>query len=121
AADVDILKPAAGPGVYIRRAGDDYRAGETVLDAGARLGPGAVALAASAGAARLSVRRRPRVGVLATGDELLEPGTALRPGAIRESNRLLLAALAAAAGGLPRDFGIARDDPQDLEAKLRAA
>jgi molybdopterin molybdotransferase len=120
-AEVDILRPSAGPGVFIRRAGDDYRPGDRLLEPGTRLSPGAIGLAASAGAARLAVHRRPRVALLATGDELLEPDRDLRPGAIRESNRLVLAALARAAGGEPEDIGIARDAPEDLEAKLRAA
>ncbi len=114
---VRVNRPAAGPGVYIRRRGEDYAPGEVVLAAGTPLTPGRVALAASAGAAALAVRRRPRVAILATGDELLEPGTPLRPGFIRESNRLLLAGLVAAAGGEPFDLGIVRDD---LDETVRA-
>lgn len=120
-AHVDVLQPAGPPGAYIRKEGSDYRAGELVLAPGLRLSPAAVGLAASAGAARLRVHARPRVGILATGDELVEPGEPLRPGTIRESNRLVLAGLAAQAGAIPRDFGIARDEPHDLESRLRAA
>lgn len=121
AAEVEVLRPAAAPGTFIRWRASDYDAGEEVLRPGTRLGPAMVGLACSAGAASLTVFRRPRVALLATGDELLEPGAPLVPGAIRESNRFLLAGLAAAAGGEPLDLGIARDEPADLEAKLRAA
>lgn len=114
---VSILRAPRGRGAFVRRRGDDWGEGETVLAVGTRLGPGGVALAASCGAASLAVYRRPVVGVLATGDELCEPGEPLRPGAIRESNRLLLAGLVRAAGALPVDLGIVRDE---REATVRA-
>jgi molybdopterin molybdotransferase len=116
---VAVSKPSSG--LFIRRAGDDWAAGEEVLAAGAVLTPGRVALAASCGAADLEVRRRPRVAILATGDELVEPGAALRPGAIRESNRLLLAGLVREAGGEPEVFAIVPDEREATERAIAGA
>jgi len=112
--------PVVRPGAFVRRAGDDWSAGETLLAPGAHLGPAVLALAASAGAAELTVRRRPTVGLLATGDELREPGrddAPLPPGAVRESNRIMLGGLATALGAAVTDLGIVRDD---LAATTRA-
>jgi molybdopterin molybdotransferase len=106
-----------GVGAFVRRKGDDWAEGEELLAPGVRLGAGAVALAASCGAVDLAVFRAPRVALIATGDELIEPGTSLRPGTIRESNRLMLGGLARSLGALPVDLGIV---PDDREATVRA-
>ncbi len=87
--------PAAG--LAIRRRGEDVAEGAEVLAAGTRLSPQALGLAASVGVARLPVLRRPRVAILCTGDELAMPGEPLRPGALYNSNRFTLRALAEAA------------------------
>ncbi|MDO8188311.1 molybdopterin molybdotransferase MoeA [Conexibacter sp. JD483] len=86
------------PGQHLRGAGEDLQAGATVLRAGTRLTPGALAVAVGAGAGTVTVARRPRVAVLCTGDELREPGAPLGPGEIHNSNAPMLQALAAAAG-----------------------
>jgi len=112
------VSEAVKPGANIRRAGSDFRAGETLLHAGRLLDASAITLAAAGGCAELDVRRRPRVAILATGDELVEPGTELRPGQIVSSNPYGLAALVRAFGGEPRLLGIAGDTMDALRAKL---
>ncbi|WP_061965238.1 molybdopterin molybdotransferase MoeA [Demequina aurantiaca] len=106
---------------HIRRRGEDVREGDEVLRSGTRLGPWQIAAAASAGVARLTVARRPRVAVLATGDELTAPGQPLPVGSIYDSNGMLMTALAAATGAdvvvLPR----AGDDPARLLGVLAEA
>jgi molybdopterin molybdotransferase len=111
--------PAAGD--WIRRRGEDVRAGDVVLERGARLTPQALGLAAGVGAATLSVVRRPRVALLSTGDELVMPGEPLRPGAIYNSNRFMLRALLQACGCECTDLGIVPDRLQATRDALRQA
>jgi molybdenum cofactor synthesis domain-containing protein len=106
---VEVRRPAA-PGANVRPAGDDIRAGQTVFEAGTVLGPGHLGVLASIGARRVPVFPRARVGVLSTGDELVDGGEPLQPGQIRDSNRRTLLALVAEANCEPVDLGHARDD-----------
>jgi molybdopterin molybdotransferase len=115
------IEITARPGDNIRTAGLDFAAGETLLTAGTRLGPRAVALAAAANHRSLPVRRRPRVAILATGDELVAPGEPLGPSQIVASNNFFIAGLVEANGGVPLDLGIAIDEPSALAAKISAA
>jgi molybdenum cofactor synthesis domain-containing protein len=108
-------------GANVRRAGDDVRSGDRVLEPGRLVGPAAIALAAASGAATFEVHRRPRVGILATGDELTPPGEPLGPGRIHDSNSTALLAQARSAGATATSFGIAPDDPAVLHARLAAA
>lgn len=108
------------PGDDIRAIGADIDAGETVLPAGIHLGAAEVGLLATVGAAQVQVHPRPRVAILSTGDELVEPDQATGPGQIRDSNRAMLYAAVLAAGGLPLDLGIAGDALHLLEAKIEA-
>ena len=85
-------------GANVRRAGEDLAAGAVVLARGTRMGPAELGVAAGAGRARLSVAKRPRVAIVATGDELVPPGAPLQPGQIHDSNALSLAALSTEAG-----------------------
>jgi molybdopterin molybdotransferase len=117
---VTVLQGAA-QGRFVRPSGLDFRAGETLLHAGQRLDARRLALAAAMGHARLPVRRKPRVAILATGDELVRPGEAPDPDQIVASNIYALAALAGRAGGAPIDLGIARDTFADLEHGIEAA
>jgi len=106
---------------HLRRMGFDFRAGEVLLGAGRRLGPRELSLAAAMGHAKIPVRRRPRVAILSTGDELRLPGSQPGPGQIIASNHLGVAALAEAAGAQGRFLGIARDTPESLEEHLALA
>lgn len=116
-----VLPPGLKPGANRRRAGEDVARGDPVIAAGRRLTPQDLALAAAVGHARLAVRQRLRVAVFSTGDELVEPGGALRPGAIYDSNRVMLAALLGRLGAQVSDLGILRDDPGLLAGRLAAA
>jgi molybdopterin molybdotransferase len=106
---------------HIRDQGFDFRAGDVLLEAGRRLGPREVSLAAAMGHGDLAVRRRPSVAILATGDELAQPGSELGPGQIIASNHLGVAALAEAHGAQARLLGIARDTREDLDAHIARA
>jgi molybdopterin molybdotransferase len=97
-------------GDNLRPAGMDFQAGDTLIPAGRRLGPRDVALAAAANHTGLTVRRRARVAILATGDELVAPGGALGPAQIVASNNFAVAGLVDAYGGVAIDLGIAVDE-----------
>lgn len=115
---VVIHRPAT-PGLNVRRAGEDIRAGQIVLRQGTTLRPAEVGVLASLGYIRISVHRRPLVAVLSTGDELVPLGQPLGPGQIYNSNSYSIAAQVKRTGGIPLLLGIARDRPDDLVAKLR--
>jgi molybdopterin molybdotransferase len=119
--DCAVVREGAPAGKHIRRAGLDFALGKTVLAAPRILTPEDIALAASAGASMLRVRRKPVVAILATGDELVPPGTEPGPGQIVASSGLGLAAMIRAAGGEARDLGIAGDDAGAIRTKLRDA
>ncbi len=116
-----LVEAATEPGQNLRHAGEDMRAETEVLRPGTRLGPAELGVAANAGVARLPCVRRPRVVVLATGDELVAPGAPLGPGQIHDSNALTLAALARRAGAEVVHAGEVPDTPEGTEAALRAA
>ena len=109
----------ASPGQHIRSAGGDMRAGQLVLPAGTRLEAAHLGLLASLGHAQARVAARPRVGVLATGNELVPPDQPLSAGKVRNANSYTLCALAEAAGAEVEFLGIAPDDRAALEATLR--
>ena len=119
--DTVVIREAPRPGANVRAMGGDFRKGQTLLSAGRPVDARAITLAAAAGHARLSVRVRPRVAILATGDELVEPGTTPGPDQIVASNAYGLAALVERAGGSPQLLGIAGDTREALDAKLQAA
>jgi len=117
---VRILR-SVSPGDGIRRAGSDVRAGGVPLRAGTVVNAAVQAVLSTLNARTVSVWPRPRVGVLSTGDELVDDGSPLLPGQIRESNRTMLLRLVAGAGAEPVDLGIVRDDESVLEAALARA
>ena len=103
-------------GTFVRPAGLDFRKGALALPAGCRLSARDLGLAAALNRAWLPVRRRPRIALLATGDELVMPGQALAATQIVNSNTVALAAMVETWGGLPSDLGVAPDDPAALAA-----
>jgi molybdopterin molybdotransferase len=115
------LSRSVPAGAAVREAGDDVRVGDVLFDAGTVVAPAVHGVLASVNARRVLAHRRVRVAVLSTGDELVDDGSELLPGQIRESNRTMLAGLAAEAGCLVTDLGIVPDDEARLEAVLRSA
>ncbi|MFM8847225.1 MAG: gephyrin-like molybdotransferase Glp [Actinomycetota bacterium] len=116
-----VVRASTRPGQGVRGVGDDVRRGDTVFVAGTVVTPTVAAVLASIDARGASVHRPPRVAVLSTGDELIDDGSPLAPGQIRESNRTMLVGLVRAAGAEAVDHGIVRDDETVLESVLRAA
>jgi molybdopterin molybdotransferase len=116
-----LVHAAIAPGTAIRRAGDDLAEAATILTAGSRIGAAAVALAAGTGNETLAVHALPKVGILATGDEVRAPGRDLGPAGIPDANGPGLAALVEEAGGQAQTLGIAGDRLEDVLARLKAA
>jgi molybdopterin molybdotransferase len=116
-----MVPPGLDAGANRRLAGEDVRAGALLLPAGRRLSAQHVALAAAVGLTQLPVRRRIRVAVLSTGDEIVEPGTPRPSAALFDANRYLLAGLIAGLGAQGSDLGIVPDDPQRLKQAIAAA
>jgi molybdopterin molybdotransferase len=114
--DTVRVNEAVLAGRHIRRAGQDFAAGDVVLAAGRRITARDVGLAAAANYPWLAVHRRPRVAILATGDEIAMPGEPIPPGGIVSSNSHALAALVRASGGDPVILPVARDDQSAIGA-----
>jgi putative molybdopterin biosynthesis protein len=119
-AAIAVRRPAAAGG-FMAFAGSDIVAGEVLVRRGTLVGSREIAMLAATGIAALEVWRRPRVGILSTGDELVEPGQPLRPAAIYDSNGPVLAAAVAEEGGEPVPYGAVPDDPDQLRAALARA
>jgi len=116
-----LVRETVQPGRWIRRAGLDFTTGETLVAPGRRLTARDIGLAAASNHPWLIVHRRPRIGILATGDEIVLPGEPLPPGGIVSSNAHALAALVRAAGAEPLVLPIARDDLAAIGAAAEAA
>lgn len=115
------IQTALPAGKFVRRQGQDFFPGQVLLEPGTLMGPRQIALAAAMNVPWLSVRRRPRVAVLSTGDEIVMPGEPLGPAQLLSSNGLSLAALVSTLGGDPVQLGIARDTKDSLSALVAAA
>ena len=105
----------------IRRAGENIAAGQTIMTAGALLGPAEIGMLAGIGSAKVEVIRQPKVVILSSGDELVDVHHALEPGQIRDTNSYALAALVRGAGGIPIRLPIARDTLESIRALYRRA
>lgn len=119
--DSIIVSKQPEMGQHIRRAGEDIRKGDVVIDEGKVVTPPVIGLLAIAGRSSVAVYRKPRVAIIATGDEIVEPGTPLAPGKIRNSNGPTLAAQVSTSGGQPFGPLVARDTRHDVDKTLDKA
>jgi molybdopterin molybdotransferase len=119
--DAVMINRSAATGSAVRSVGDDVRIGTQLFPVGTIVRPAVAGVLASVNARRVRVVRRARVGVLSTGDELINDGGPLRPGQIRESNKTMLLPMIGDTGCEVVDFGVVRDDEAELEAVLREA
>jgi putative molybdopterin biosynthesis protein len=115
------LRRAVAPGQFVSYAGSDIARGEMLLRRGARIGSREIGMLAAVGVGTVEVVRKPMVAVLSTGDELIEPGKPLRPGAVYDSNGAIIAAAVAEVGGAAVAFGAFPDDEAALERAARRA
>ena len=115
------LRRAAAPGQFISYAGSDIARGETLLRRGTRIGSREVGMLAACGLPVVDVVRKPKVAVLSTGDELVAPGSPLKPAGVYDSNGAIIAAAVTEAGGEPLALGAFPDDTAALEKAVRAA
>jgi molybdopterin molybdotransferase len=113
------LQAEVAPGEAVRAAGDDLRVGDAVFGPGDVISPGHLGVLAGIGATEIVAHPRPRVGVLSTGDELVDAGSPLAPGQIRDSNRATLLALVAQNGWQAVDLGLIRDDEAAITTAIR--
>ena len=119
--DAVIVPPGLKRGANSRAAGEDVKRGSLLLPAGRRLAAQHVALAAAMGLTSLQVRRRVRVAVFSTGDEIVEPGATRPAPALYDANRFLLGAMLARLGASVTDLGILADEPQVVANAIRTA
>jgi molybdopterin molybdotransferase len=119
--DTLIVPAGLKKGANSRLSGEDLQKGAVALRAGRRIGPQDIALAAAIGLTEIEVRRRPRVAVFSTGDEIVAPGEPLSPATLYDANRFLLIALLREAGADAHDLGIVKDDPKLLASAIEAA
>jgi molybdopterin molybdotransferase len=117
---IEVNEPVA-PGACVRRAGEDLRAGDRLLESGARIGPAALALLSAADAESVRAHRKPKAAVLVTGDEIARSGSPVSPGQIRDGNSPALLAMIDRLGAAPIDLGVARDDAAELRERFEAA
>ncbi|MGH2729406.1 MAG: molybdopterin molybdotransferase MoeA [Actinomycetota bacterium] len=116
-----VVKASTPAGRHVRPAGDDLSSGDVLVEAGAELGPGEMALLASMGFSPVAVRQRPKVAVLVTGDELIPPEAEPGPGQIRDSNTIALRALVAEAGAEVVPCEVVTDEYQVVVAAFARA
>ena len=119
--DAIEVRRAVAPGQFVSHAGSDIASGELLLRAGVTIGSREIGMLAACGIAFVPVVQRPRVAILSTGDELVQPGKPLGPAGIYDSNGAIIAAAVAENGGDPTFLGAFADDEATLEATMRAA
>ena len=112
------LEVSVPPGNHLRRAGEDLQPGQVLFEAGCTLRPAHIGALAGLGLATVRVTKRARVGVMSTGDELVDVPGPLAPGQVRDANRSSLLSLVAVAGAEPVDLGLARDDADSIRAMI---
>jgi molybdopterin molybdotransferase len=117
---IEVLT-AVAPGEHVLQAGEDVKAGQLVLPAGTRLRPQEIGGLMALGITSVSLRKRPRVGILSTGDELIPPGQELGPGQVRDVNSYSLAALVRRLGGEVSRQLLLRDNRRQLQSALQQA
>src|SRR5450631_811912 len=115
-----VVSASVSAGQHVRQAGEDVVAGDVVMDEGTRLEPAQIALLAAVGTGVVRVTPRPRVVVISTGNELIEPGTRPRFGQVVDSNGLMLAAAVRALDCIPSRVGCVRDDAQTLMSTIKS-
>ena len=115
------IRRAASPGQFVSYAGSDIARGENLLRAGTVIGSREIGMLAACGIAQVSVARRPRVAVMSTGDELVQPGHLLRPAEIYDTNGAIVTAAVSENGGEAVFLGAIADNEAKLEAAMRAA
>lgn len=119
-AEVKVLKETA-PGENIRRAGEDIKKGELVIQKGTLLKAAHTGMLAALGITKAAVARKPRIAILATGDELVDADEEAPKGKVRTSNTYALYSQILSYGGIPVNIGIARDEPEDIREKIESA
>jgi molybdopterin molybdotransferase len=119
--DMVTVPPGLKPGTNFHKVGDDLRSGDRILAKGTHLGAAEIGIAAATNRARLPLRRRPRVALMSTGDELFEVGKSARPGQIPDSNRWALLAALREAGADVNVLGIAPDEAEPLRRLVAGA
>ena len=117
--DVQVFTPVH-PGQHVGRRGADITAGQTILRSGMVINPARIGALAASGMLEVAVFAKPRVAIVSTGNEIVEPGQPLKPGQIYDINRFTLSAITAAHGGIPLDRGTAPDSLPDLLRALRS-
>jgi molybdenum cofactor synthesis domain-containing protein len=115
------IRRAASPGQFVSYAGSDIARGEALLRAGTMIGSREIGMCAACGIAQVAVARRPRVAVISTGDELVQPGQPLRPAEIYDTNGAIVASAVSENGGEAVFLGAVADDEEQLEAAMRKA
>jgi molybdopterin molybdotransferase len=108
-------------GENIRKAGEDVKRGELVIKRGSLIRPQEIGMLAALGIRKVSVMRKPKVGIISTGDELVDLGSSLKPGKIRDSNRYSLLAQVSKCGAIGMNFGISKDARGEIKNKLKSA